>query len=573
MTEVAHSAPLVQWLPAAAAARKEDWGEARVAFSSLLEDISKDHSHFLPYTLLLAYSLYKLKAFQQVRQTLQECESYRTGTTTLGDLIEPSYFFGLRGMESALWWYLTAESMQNQLSALSASITAVERLQDYLIGVKPYLETQLENPFIRLPAQILVRHARRATEAGHSSLAEAAFDLSTSFNLVMEESDREQLSHLAKEVAVAEARTWSRRVEAAVDHQFFPQIEVRVLNKVSQTEPRVSVCLPSYNEGEWLRITIDSLLENARYENVEILIALQHSGDTDESGLFLNEPTYRNEKRIRVLHYEHPLGVNAARYELGVQASGEILCFLDSHAIISKSFIQNAAEIFFKNRAVSMLAPPVTPLSSDNQLERPILTESLGDLSGLFSMTYLSDLPRTKATKNLYMRPSLLPGAVFLSTEVFARVGALLKVLPTHPRAMNALARAAYLHGFEIYLPLTLSCILKMPRGTSSSPEGASFMSLFPSHNPDLFRETVYLVYLFFSAQYFQNEFAAELRKGGNQPLRAALDIIEENKEMLQSFKRNLWRGACRSHKHYWDQFGEEVVENLSPSQYARLVV
>lgn len=573
MTEAARLAPLGQWLPAAEAVRKQQWKQAQGALTVLLEEVPESHPYHQPGTLLSAYCFYKLQEFQISRQFLRECEGYRANSVSLADLIETPHFFGLRGLESALWWYLSAETLQNRLSALSASLTAVERLRDYVIGVKPYLEAHIEPPFLRLPAQILVDHARRAAEAGHSRLAEAAFELSSTFQIVTEESDKAELSRLSRSVAEAEAKTWSRRVEAAVDQQFFPQIEVRILNKISHAQPRVSVCLPSYNEGEWLRITIDSLLENARYEDLEILIALQRNGDADESTLFLNDAAYRNEKRIRVLHYERPLGANAARYELGVQASGEILCFLDSHAIISSGFISNAVELFVKNRAVSILAPPVTPLSSDNQLERPILTESLGDLSGLFAMTYLSELPRTKATKHLYMRPSLLPGAVFLSAEVFARVGALLKVLPTHPRAMNALGRAAYLHGFEIYLPLTLSCILKMPKGTTSSPEGTSFMSLFPSHNPDLFRETVYLVYLFFSAQYFQNEFAAELRRGGNQPLREALDIIEENKELLQSFKRNLWRGACRSHKHYWDQFGEEIVEKLSPSQYARLVV
>jgi hypothetical protein len=145
-----------------------------------------------------------------------------------------------------------------------------------------------------------------------------------------------------------------------------------------------------------------------------------------------------------------------------------------------------------------------------------------------------------------------------------------LLLLPTHPRAFQALARAAYFHGYQSYLPLNISCISKV---TEELPTSQSVLgSLFPSENPELFKESVFLAFVFFSSEYFQYEFLRHLKLLSPSAVRDALLIVNENKELLQRSKRALWKRARRSQKHFWDQFKDEIVQNLSPTECARLL-
>ena len=90
-------------------------------------------------------------------------------------------------------------------------------------------------------------------------------------------------------------------------------------------EKNVSIIIPVYNTGEYLRTCVDSILAQAM-EEWELLLV--DDGSTDNSGAICDEYAARD-SRIRVIHKENQ-GVSMAR-NLGLElARGEYVGFVDS---------------------------------------------------------------------------------------------------------------------------------------------------------------------------------------------------------------------------------------------------
>jgi GT2 family glycosyltransferase len=117
---------------------------------------------------------------------------------------------------------------------------------------------------------------------------------------------------------------------------------------------KCSVIIPTCNEGEFLMMTIESILQNTLHQNYEIVVV--DDGSTDGSTLNL-ENKY---KRVKVVK-GNKLGVAGAR-NLGVDSSkGEYLIFIDAHCKVSKGWMK-----YFINALgpadVAMVGPCFTQL-------------------------------------------------------------------------------------------------------------------------------------------------------------------------------------------------------------------
>jgi len=87
----------------------------------------------------------------------------------------------------------------------------------------------------------------------------------------------------------------------------------------------ISVIIPVYNVGEFLRPCLDSLIAQT-YQNLEILLI--DDGSTDGSGLYCDEYTAKD-SRFKVTHKKNG-GVSSAR-NLGLDlAQGEYIAFVDA---------------------------------------------------------------------------------------------------------------------------------------------------------------------------------------------------------------------------------------------------
>lgn len=98
---------------------------------------------------------------------------------------------------------------------------------------------------------------------------------------------------------------------------------------------KVSIIIPTHNEGFWLQRTVDSILMNIIDINFEILIIADSI--TDNSLNFLEKKTYRLEN---ILCYETDFNSLCKNKNYGAEkSSGDILLFVDSHVLIENNSI------------------------------------------------------------------------------------------------------------------------------------------------------------------------------------------------------------------------------------------
>lgn len=104
------------------------------------------------------------------------------------------------------------------------------------------------------------------------------------------------------------------------------------------TEPLVSILINNYNYARFLRVAIDSALEQ-RYRSVEVLVV--DDGSTDNS----REVILSYGDRITPIFKQN--GGQASAFNAGVAASrGEILCFLDADDLFYPDKVDRIVEMF-----------------------------------------------------------------------------------------------------------------------------------------------------------------------------------------------------------------------------------
>lgn len=98
--------------------------------------------------------------------------------------------------------------------------------------------------------------------------------------------------------------------------------------------PLISVIVPIYNQQEYLRVCIDSLLAQS-YTNIQIILI--NDGSTDESDAICQEYKAKDERIIYICQENCGQGM---AYQTGVQnATGEYITFVDGDDAVSPEMI------------------------------------------------------------------------------------------------------------------------------------------------------------------------------------------------------------------------------------------
>ncbi len=92
-------------------------------------------------------------------------------------------------------------------------------------------------------------------------------------------------------------------------------------------EPLISIIMPTYNHGAFIREAVDSVIHQT-YGNWELIIINNYS--TDNTGEILDQ---YNDRRIRVINFKNNGIIARARNKGISEAKGEFVAFLDSDDI------------------------------------------------------------------------------------------------------------------------------------------------------------------------------------------------------------------------------------------------
>lgn len=130
--------------------------------------------------------------------------------------------------------------------------------------------------------------------------------------------------------------------------------------------PSVSVILPILNEESDLENCISAILQQDYDGEIEVILALGPSTDSTDT---IAQHLASKDKRVKLV--KNPTGLTAAGLNLAIaQSSYEIICRIDGHAEISKTYIKSAVSIMKETGAVNVGG--IMFADSDQGLQRTI---------------------------------------------------------------------------------------------------------------------------------------------------------------------------------------------------------
>lgn len=110
------------------------------------------------------------------------------------------------------------------------------------------------------------------------------------------------------------------------------------------SSPKVSIIIPSFNEGEWLARTVRGCLEKTNYPDFEVVVVAD--GCTDGSVEQLHQYKFPN---LKLIELPKSQGAIVARNRGAERASGDVLVFIDSHQEpMSEAWLQVLTQLLEK---------------------------------------------------------------------------------------------------------------------------------------------------------------------------------------------------------------------------------
>jgi cellulose synthase/poly-beta-1,6-N-acetylglucosamine synthase-like glycosyltransferase len=160
----------------------------------------------------------------------------------------------------------------------------------------------------------------------------------------------------------------------------------------SSTQPRVSVLIPAKDEGERVRVCLDSVLAQD-YPNFDVIAVDDRS--TDQTGAIMDEYQARQDGKVRAIHIPQGglpagwLGKCHALYTAAKQADGEWILFVDSDVKLAADALGSVLGLAVNREydAVSIM----TSLECESFLERLVLPLAAASVTAMCLVSFTND--------------------------------------------------------------------------------------------------------------------------------------------------------------------------------------
>ena len=184
------------------------------------------------------------------------------------------------------------------------------------------------------------------------------------------------------------------------------------------TKELVSICIPTYNSGKYVKRTLDSVLGQS-YSNLEVIIVDDCSkDDTKEVIAQYKDP------RIKFYENDNNLGLTGNWNKSLEMATGDFIKLLCADDIIYPSCIEEEVEAFTKYPQISMVIGNTHIVNTDDKI-----THNQRKLSREGLYNGLSLAKRALVTKNFYGAPC---SGLFRKSTI-NKIGGYDEDLPTIP--------------------------------------------------------------------------------------------------------------------------------------------
>lgn len=168
----------------------------------------------------------------------------------------------------------------------------------------------------------------------------------------------------------------------------------------------ISIIVPVYNAGKYLRETLDAITTQT-YEDYELLLVDDGSSDDSPS---ICDKYAEKDSRIKVFHNEN-MGASAARNFGLDNAQGEYIAFIDSDDIVEKDYLARLYEQFEKENVDVVLC-------GFDRFYHDDLNDKLDYLLGKDDVTYV---PSNKELAMLFTVPKTSLSGVSIWAKLYRR--------------------------------------------------------------------------------------------------------------------------------------------------------
>ncbi len=138
-----------------------------------------------------------------------------------------------------------------------------------------------------------------------------------------------------------------------------------MVNKLLQKQPRVSVCIPSYNHGKYIASAIESVL-GQKYDNFELVIIDDFSHDSSDA-IIRKYAAY--DKRIKFYRNNKNLGM-VENWNLCLErATGDFVKVMGADDLLEPSCLEKSVNVLVENPKATLLSCARTLIDKEG---RPI---------------------------------------------------------------------------------------------------------------------------------------------------------------------------------------------------------
>lgn len=502
--------------------------------------IKDDYSIHMAKILRAEIALQRQDYLQSIEFGNEAFDFFLKRVRTIDELYQDSTGLGIGFLENCLLYWIYARALAGQKrwpEALEWTKNALKQWEFYRIGRRPFLKfRELSQQWDSLPSQI----------RSHLDLL---------YQMTQSKPSREEL------------------LELIVSDDFNPAL-ANFTPKTNDLGPNpfVTVCIAAYQEGDWLKTTVDAIFENAGYDNYELILVYQKKHSNDSIDSFLESPFYTNHPKLKLVVFDQPLGADHAKQIGYDQGSGELLISLDAHVIPCHDFIKKTVDLFLANSEISLLGYGVVATYLDRSLHHFFFNEVSHWIDGIMvpcHIIYGSPESMIPYKPGLYKRQTFIGAAFCITRQLFTKLGGYL--LKDRSWGDKSLAMNAYLYGYYAFAHSDLICIHKW----HSNPPLTN--NPWKETNPEIFAledipgSALTIGYFYFSKKYFENYFLPWIKQLAGETFDFHWQRFQEKLPELTERKKVFWKHAERSLREYWLEFGDYIWNHLPPEERTSL--
>ncbi len=185
---------------------------------------------------------------------------------------------------------------------------------------------------------------------------------------------------------------------------------------MTESSPRVTICVPTYNSASFLRESLDSILAQT-YGNLEIIVSDNASQDDTVSILKL----YAERYDIRLILNERNIGAGGNFNQLIENARGKYVAIYHSDDVFEPTIVEESVKIFESSPEVGLVSSMAAVIDADgNHLYDYVLPKEilkLGKEKYVLADAILGSLV-SRQNKIFFVTPS-----VMVRSKVYGELG------------------------------------------------------------------------------------------------------------------------------------------------------